>query len=423
LHTELEDSDRDFVVGDFLSNVFGQPVVPGQYLSAEESTLVFDALSRREELAKVRLPGERLVWSRSDLSADSAARIARPWLDEQLDRWRQRVPVAAEGVPNWPENQPFALCLTHDMDHVTSFPGAEYRRQMRRQWREPGFRPARTLSGAVQASRATLSTLIRRDLQCRQDRVGNVGQWLKIEADCAFRSSLYFFSATVDPWHPFDCNYAFGDRVEFEGVRMPLAAMMREIDERGWEVSLHGSISSATIPGVLVRQKREIEEVIARPAETTRQHYLQYAPSGTAALQAEAGFVADGTQGFNDIIGYRAGTSFPYRVWDWSTNCALPLLQFPLHIQDGPLLRSAPTVERAVETCSRFLDQVQATGGCLGLLFHPASLSTDRGQAVYREVLQEAHRRGAWGCSMREAAQWWLARSRRIEAKSRSIPA
>jgi hypothetical protein len=179
-------------------------------------------------------------------------------------------------------------------------------------------------------------------------------------------------------------------------------------------VAVHGSIASATEPGVLERQKQEVEGVIGQPVLTTRQHYLQYDPARTPAIQAAAGLLADGTQGFNDTIGFRAGTSFPYRVWDWAGNRLLRLWQVPLHIQDGPLLRQWKTTEEAVAACVRMLDQVQHVGGCLGILFHPAQLVTELGFAVYQGILQEARRRNAWGTSMREVAQWWNAQVRAV---------
>jgi hypothetical protein len=247
----------------------------------------------------------------------------------------------------------------------------------------------------------------RRYVDGRSDQFENVGDWLKLENDCGFKSSLFFFAETIDPWHPHDCNYGFDDRVQFEGNRTTVRTMMREIASRGWDIGLHGSIASATEAGVLARQKREIETVIDRPVQTMRQHYLQYDPHLTAMIQAQAGFLVDGTIGFNDVVGFRTGTSFPHRIWDWSTNSLLPLWEIPLHIQDGALLSNYKTVEGALEVCCKFLDKAEQTGGCLSVLFHPHHLATDFGNTVYREFLQEAHRRNAWGCSMQEAALWW----------------
>jgi hypothetical protein len=261
----------------------------------------------------------------------------------------------------------------------------------------------------------------RRDLARKRDPFGNVGDWLKLEADCDFKSSLFFFAEVVQPWHPYDCNYAFGDKIQFEGQPCTVGRMMREIAERGWDVGVHGSIASATHPGLLRSQRQQVEAILGQPVLTTRQHYLEYDPGRTASLQAEAGFLADGTQGFNDTVGFRAGTSFPFRAWNWAANCALPLWQVPLHIQDGPLLRRWKTVDAALEICRQFMDKVEAVGGCLSLLFHPASLATDLGFALYRELLLEARRRRAWGCSLREVAQWWQQHSSFVNSTERGF--
>lgn len=407
-HPEATQLLREFVAG-----VLGRPVDVMTSLTPDERALLFRHLSRADELGKKRRPGERIVWTAQDLAPAARESLPIPHLDNFVAALRQRLPTPFPGSA-WPENRPFAVCLSHDMDHVTAFVGRERWRRFSRRQRQGGAGVAELLKLAGSACRSTVATWVKRDLQGRRDRFDNVGDWLKLEEDCGFKSSLYFFAETVAPCHPNDCDYGFDDRVQFEGRPTTVGTMMREIATRGWDVGVHGSVASATESGVLAIQKREVETVIGQRVTTTRQHYLQYDPNRTAALQAEAGFLADGTQGFNDTIGFRAGTSFPYRVWDWTGNRLLPLWQVPLHVQDGPLMRQAKTADEAVARCVQMLDTVERTGGCLGLLFHPFHLAMDAGHAVYREVLQEARRRRAWGCSMREAAEWWQERTRAV---------
>ena len=398
---------------EFVSGILGQRVDVGALLSVEERALLFRHLSRADELSKVRRPNERMVWTLEDMDAGARERLPTPHLDELVMGLRSRLPnPAASPRSCWPDNRAFAVCLSHDMDHVTSFAGRENWRQLGRMRRNRVGKGEQARQ-CYRAARSSFGGWARR-LAGHADRYSNVGDWLKLEADCGFKSSLFFFAETVHPWQAYDCNYSFGDRVVFEGRRITVGEMMREIADRGWDVGVHGSVASATEPGVLALQKREVESVTGWPVLTTRQHYLQYDPARTPGIQAEAGLLADGTQGFNDTVGFRAGTSFPYRVWDWSRNCALPLWQVPLHIQDGPLLRAWKSVDQAMSVCVQFLDRVKRVAGCLGLLFHPAQLARELGFAVYRELLQEARRRGAWGCSMREAAEWWEQRSRAL---------
>ncbi len=413
----MTESAANELAGEFVSGILGQPADWATLLTAQERGRLFDELSRARELRKEFRSGERRVWTVADLDDAGRQRLTEPHLDQFVMTLRGRL---APGLPpaagSWPEGRRFAVCLTHDMDHVTSFPGRERWRHLGRV-RGNGAGMGEQIRLLGPAVRSSAGGLIRRDLLRRRDGFGFVGDWLRLEADCGFKSSFFFFAQTVRPWHPHDCNYGFGDRVTFESAPVTVAEMMREIASRGWDVGVHGSIASATQRGVLALQKQEIETVIDQPVLTTRQHYLEYDPRCTPGIQAAAGLRGDGTQGFNDTLGFRAGTSFPYRVWDWSTRSLLRLWQVPLHIQDGPLLRQYPKVEEAVAACVRLLQKVEQVGGCLGLLFHPAHLATERGLAVYREVLQEARRRGAWGCSMREAANWWHRRTQALSAR------
>jgi hypothetical protein len=430
LSAEGETREARQLVEEFVSGILGHPLDVEGVLSAGERAMIFRQLSRAEELAKVRRPGERIVWKVEDLEAGGLERLPVPHLDQFIMKLRPRLPVVpAPPRTAWPDNRPFAVCLSHDMDQVASFSLRASWRQLRRMRRNGMGLREQSRHGWKTARRA-VDHWGQRRLGRQPDRYGNVGEWLKLEADCGFKSSLFFFAETVHPWHPYDCNYGFNDRVHFEGHTSTVGAMMLEIAARGWDVGVHGSIASATEPGVLARQKEEVAARIGRPVFTTRQHYLQYDPARTPRIQAEAGLLADGTQGFNDTIGFRAGTSFPYRLWDWSRGCLLPLWQVALHIQDGPLLRAGPTVDQAVSSAIALLERVQEVGGCLGLLFHPAHLSTERGFTVYRELLQESRRRGAWGCSLKEAALWWQSRTRNIlqgsadgaRESSRSVP-
>ena len=390
---------------EFVSGILGQPVDVLTVLTQEERTMLFRHLSRSDELGRQYSAGERLVWTLSELDAAARERLPQPHLDQFVLRVRSRLPAKAGAYKTcWPENRPFALCLSHDMDHVTSFTARERWRRLGRVVQEGKAGTRETLRLLTHAAKGTIGDCLRKRILRRRDRFDNVGEWLKLEADLGFKSSLFFFAQNVRPYHRSDCAYSSSDPVQFDGNATTVGKMMLEITGRGWDVGVHGSIASATEPDVLTGQKREIETVTGVPVLTTRQHYLQYDIRRTPAMQSGAGILADGTQGFNDTVGFRAGTSFPYRVWDWSANTLLPLWQIPLHIQDGPLMRASATANQAVARCVQLMDQVERVGGCLGLLFHPQHLATDLGFTIYRMVLQEAHRRNAWGCTLKEVA-------------------
>lgn len=401
----------------FCATVTGRSIPVESLFSLEQRQWIFRELTRQDEVESAYDAGERLTWTKEHMSPGRQEQIQRPTLDEFIVKWQGRLStfdLEQNAEPTWPEAKPFALCITHDVDHVSSFGMSRLYRRFFRYARYPGRQIGELAKLALISSRGTASTLVKKSLLQRPDSISQIAEWMKIEDALGFRSTFFFLPSTVRPWHPFDCDYSFSDSVLFDGHRMSVAQMMREIVGRGWDVGLHGSYYSATVPGMLRHQKEELERVLGRAVLTTRQHTLQYDPRLTPTLQAEAGLMADSTQGFNDLIGFRAGTSFPYLCWDWQKKRTLPLLEVPLHIQDGPLIRGSRTEMEAIEACLELMDAVQSVGGCLVMLWHPWVLATDIGLNVFRSILEEAKLRNAWGCSLRRLVDWWISRSRRI---------
>ena len=68
------------------------------------------------------------------------------------------------------------------------------------------------------------------------------------------------------------------------------------------------------------------------------QHFLHYDIRTTPAVHAEAGSKYDSTIGFNDNVGFRFGTCYPYHLYDLKAEKELPIMEISLIIQDGAML-------------------------------------------------------------------------------------
>ena len=406
--------EGDGLVDHYVSFICGRRAPLDQLFTPSQRREISRALSRHPELHVRRAPGERLALRKQDLSPEELERVRSPWLDRQILAWLGRHQAPAAPSP-WPDNKPFALCITHDMDHVSSYDVRSAWRRLGRCWTH-GERNLRALGKAAFRALKTAVRSLRPDHLVRgEDRLSDVWKWLQIERSFGFKSTLFYLPTTVTPWHPYDADYAFGDSVRYKRHRATLAHAIREIDRAGWEIGLHGTYYSATEPGVLKAQKAELEQCLGHKVQTTRQHYLQYDPRLSPALQAQAGFLADSTQGFNDLVGFRAGASFPYPCWDWQALQPLPLLEIPLHVQDGALFRQNPSADDAIKAALAAMESVQQVGGCLTILWHPIWLAREPGLWVFRTLLAEAKARNAWGCTAAELAAWWR---RRVERAS-----
>jgi hypothetical protein len=341
------------------------------------------------------------------------------WVREQIDRLR-RLGVALE--PSWPGNHRFAVCLTHDVDDMTA----------QRHWQRV-FRRWKILRASEYPSVATHEKVLRflgSLFPLRQHRFASVStketmdRVLEIEEKWNVSSSFLFTIYPLTRYSEFDCDYSLRDTFVVRGRRMTGEEMVRKLLDEGHDVGLHGSFFSAFDESVLAEQKGRLEQITGRPVETTRQHWLNWDPMGTPAIQVRSGLRADSTLGFNRNIGYRAGTVHPFTLYDWRNDVELPLLEAPLILHDGALFRRDAleySVEMAEVTCRQFVETAESLGGCLTMVFHPNAFIDPRYGVVYEAILRYSREKGAWITSLRDLSGWWIDRSRRILGKAESV--
>jgi len=286
--------------------------------------------------------------------------LYRPVVDEDY--------LARGGArPVWPEGKPFAVCLTHDVDLVTMHSlrqSSRGRRAVIRKGLAVGS-PGRVIRGlvgwgldVVRAMRRAVAagsesavaaemghdssrspeagaTVLRTSGGAYAAATGAAGRnaaadplhcferWLAAEAQVGAKSTFFFWPGwkAIGKHHASDCLYDMEDRVVFDGERCTVAEMIREIDRRGWEIGLHPSWYSFDDVDEMKRQKAALETALGRDVVSARQHYLHYDIRVSPRVQAEAGFKYDATLGFNDNVGFRFGTCYPWRLWDlWGSD-------------------------------------------------------------------------------------------------------
>jgi hypothetical protein len=138
-------------------------------------------------------------------------------------------------------------------------------------------------------------------------------------------------------------------------------------------------------------------------------HWLCRRPETPRALE-EAGFAYDATVGYNDAVGFRAGTLQPYRPLGCSQ-----LLELPLHLQDTSLFypdRLALGRPEAWAAARVLLGHARTHGGALTVSWHDRSLAPERlwGE-FYAELLETLAASEATFLTAREAVS--LFRTRR----------
>jgi peptidoglycan/xylan/chitin deacetylase (PgdA/CDA1 family) len=308
--------------------------------------------------------------------------------------------------PAWPDGKQFAVCLTHDVDAVSFYSLRQSFREIHKQLLFGG--------SAFQKIKAFLRTGI--DLARtggRKDPLHFCERWLGVEKEVGSHSTFFFWPgwSSVTKHHLTDLPYELFDSVVFDNQRCTVAEMIREIDRQGWEIGLHPSWYSFDDADELKRQKESLEQALGKDVISVRQHYLHYDIRVTPAVQAEAGFKYDSTLGFNDNIGFRFGTCYPWDLYDLKAEKELPLKEIPLIVQDGAMLDPRKGMRLDEDTAFQYVTQItEATakvGGVLTILWHTDKIAQPNWWNLYSRVLKYLKQRDPCFASVSKIGECW----------------
>ena len=311
--------------------------------------------------------------------------------------------------PKWPDGKPFAVCLTHDVDAVSSFSliPALRKRYIR-------YSTSSLLSQRITSLMGFGVDLFRAGHHRNKiDPLFCLERWLELENRVNSHSTFFFWPGldVVKKRHVSDCAYKLSDKIIFDDQPCSVAESIREISCRGWEIGLHASWYSFNDADELRRQKEALEKAAEQDVVSVRQHYLHYDIRMTPRAHSRAGFKYDSTLGFNDNIGFRFGTCRPWFLWDLEAEEKLPILEVPLIIQDTAMLNTIKGMRLNEETAFNYIryltETVQSVGGVLTLSWHPEYIIHSSWRRLYVRALEYLKKRNAWFGSIKEIMEHW----------------
>jgi hypothetical protein len=233
-------------------------------------------------------------------------------------------------------------------------------------------------------------------------------RWKKIETEMNVRSTFYFVpqknTAGISS-HPY--------RVVHYDIDLTLIS---NLISEGWETGVHGIDN-------WVNSDRGKEELQALHMEHggNRTHWLLFDQKSWLTLDT-AGYSYDSTFGYNEDIGFRAGTMQVYRPEGVSN-----VLELPLHIQDVALFGKfcwAPTDKgwvktpclnlsdpAAMEYCDRIFDHAKNYGGVITVLWHYENLTPPHDWSMmYSSLVSRVQHDHAWVTTAMKVVSWFRAR-------------
>jgi hypothetical protein len=312
-------------------------------------------------------------------------------------------------IPPVPEGHRFIVCLTHDVDHPSI---------RQHQWDHTAF------GFLYRAIFGSLRKLLHRQLSVK-DLIRNWAAALKLP--------LVQLGLAKDFWHEFDDRYLElekglgstffvipfsnqpGSKAHSPAPKIraacygaqDIAASIRKLTAAGCEVGLHGIDAWLDSSG----GRKELEEIRNLTGATkigVRMHWLYYDEQSPSVLET-IGATYDSTIGYNETVGYRAGTTQAYKPLGASR-----LLELPLHVMDTALFypnHLALSARQAKALLGPMLDNAAHFGGTLIINWHDRSLAPERlWGGCYRELIQDLKTRGAWFATAGQAVSWFRKR-------------
>jgi hypothetical protein len=319
--------------------------------------------------------------------------------DAELDRHGRPLPPAQPPGPRvaeiaaglglerrgHPGGERFLVALTHDVDLLGG----------------GGLKTAaRKLAGSVaHRSRRRLLEGTTFALDALSGRDPDYPLAAMLEAEAGRGSTCFFLTRQETPQDGYPERY-----------RPALRGALEQTQAVGIEVALHASYGARERPGAVAEEARVLDS-----PRGLRHHYLRSDPARLAAELREAGLRYDSSIGWPSQPGLRAGTPYPYRLWDAERRepggWELSLVVMDATLSEERYLGLGP--EAAYEAAVEALEPVAEHGGAAAILWHPPqhhprlANGLDR---VYRRLLAWIDDRGGWAGSAAEVLDRWEAR-------------
>ena len=325
-----------------------------------------------------------------------------------LRTWILDAGISLLEIPPVAQNSQFFACLTHDVD----FAGI---RNYKLDRTTAGFVYRAMVKSVAQywQGQFTLKMLVRNwmavvklpfiHLGLLKDFWMTFQQYRLIEGEVP---STFFFV----PFKDKSGKTEKGNAPSIRAVKYDVIKLKNEVlylTTEGCEIGIHG-IDSWIDAENSKREIGVIRDLTGQSELGVRMHWLFFGPDSPEKLE-QAGYAFDSTCGYNERIGYKAGTSQVYRPPG-----VKHLLELPMHIMDTALFypdRMNLTFSEGITAIQSLIEKATIFGGVLTFNWHDRSIAPERlWDGVYRRALNELQLRGARFLAAGAVVEWFRKR-------------
>ena len=322
-------------------------------------TNTFFMLSRYEEIVLTKNNNE-ILDNHQRFSSDNCVLckeglLERPIVDEYWYYLKEQ--LRKFGYKFNENNEELVVCLTHDIDSVQKYYSINNAIRSSASWllKQRKFKK----------SYLELKEYFEGKLNYKKDAFWTFEKIVELEKSRGFTASYYFMTsgkAKVDNLY----------NIDEERIRK----VIDYLDRNSMEVGFHGGYDSFDNENEFSDQIKELRKVVKNNRFGVRQHFLRFKVPITWRIQSKKGILYDTTLGYADSIGFRAGTSIPFKPYDLEENKILELWEIPLIVMDTSLKNAQYcnlSPQEGYEKIIELMETVRKYNGIFTLLFHNSS--------------------------------------------------
>ena len=269
----------------------------------------------------------------------------------------------------WPNNSPFGVCLTHDVDRVKKT--YQYVTHSIKQ---------RKLEGILEF------------FTDKKEPYWQFDKITELEDRYGVRSTFFFLNESIkfNLFSPKNWPFSLGRY----NIKSPeIKEIISSLDKGGWEIGIHGSIRSYKNISLLKNEKRLLEKIVGHEISGGRQHWLNLKIPETWKIHKSIGLKYDSSYGKKYDIGFKKDRTNSFSPFGDN------FLVFPLAIMDSYLFSKYPNFDEAVAACKRVIDIARKENGLLTILWHQSTFNEAdfrNYSKVYEYIIKECLNNNAW---------------------------
>ena len=285
----------------------------------------------------------------------------------------------------WPENKPFAVCLTHDIDHV-----------------KPNVKAYLAFIKAFLKKKKIKESLRWGLYLLTRKNPWGIDKILSLEKQKKVKSTFFFLVARK---HKKDTTSNPRD----------IENAIKTLVQENYDVQLHGSFTSFDDKSQLAKEKSFLESIKQDKVEGIRQHYLRFDNPKTFRTQEKIGLKFDSTYGVPHQAGYRAGIGFPFHPYDSATHKKFRLLEIPLILMDVTLIEYMRLPQdKAWTRVKELLELTESQETLFTVLWHNTYFDNTlkEWRVIYEKIIKFATEQNAFIGTAKQIYEWWSKREK-----------